>query len=53
MERFNNDGNLEQVIDFKLIQQMFIPINAQWQDIIKENKKEVKKEIEINLGEEC
>jgi hypothetical protein len=57
VESFNDDGNLEQVIDFKLIQQMFIPINAQWQDIIKENKKEVKKEvkkeIEINLGEEC
>ena len=53
VERFNDDGNLEQAIDFKLIQQMFIPINAQWQDIIKENKKEVKKEIEINLGEEC
>jgi len=46
VERFNNDGDLEQVIDFKLIQQMFTSINAQWQDIIKENKKEVKKEIE-------
>jgi len=23
VERFNDDGNLEQVIDFKLIQQMF------------------------------